>query len=57
LTIPSGLGTISASMGDAFAKAVNQKGFVFEQSYSMDSAVKEVSQIITDYKNRLDGNG
>jgi hypothetical protein len=57
LTIPSGLGTISASMGNVFAKAVNQKGFVFEQSYSMDSAVKEVSQIITNYKNRLDGNG
>tara|TARA_R110002049_G_scaffold113040_2_gene263046 strand:+ start:17268 stop:18281 length:1014 start_codon:yes stop_codon:yes gene_type:complete len=57
LTIPSGLGTISASMGNTFAKAINQKGFVFEQSYSMDSAVKEVSQIITNYKNRLDGNG
>jgi hypothetical protein len=57
LTIPSGLGTISASMGNVFAKAVNQKGFVFEQSYSMDSAVKEVSQIITNYKNRLNGNG
>ncbi len=57
LTIPSGLGTISASMGNVFAKAVNQKGFVFEQSYSMDSAVKEVSQIITNYKNGLNGNG
>ncbi len=57
LTIPSGLGTISVSMGNTFAKAVNQKGFVFEQSYSMDSAVKEVSKIITNYKNRLDGNG
>lgn len=56
LTIPSGLGSISASMGDAFAKAVNPQGFVFEQSYSMDSAVKEVSQIITNYKNQLDGN-
>lgn len=55
LTIPSGLGTISASMGNAFAKAVNTKSFVFEQSYSMDTAVKEVSQIITNYKNQLDG--
>lgn len=54
LIIPSGLGTISASMGNAFAKAVNEKGFAFEQSYSMESAVKEVSQIITNYKNRLD---
>ena len=57
LTIPSGLGTISASMGTAFAKAINPKGFVFEQSYSMDSAVKEVSQIITNYKNQLQPNG
>lgn len=54
LTIPSGLGTISANMGDAFAKAVNEKAFVFEQSYSMESAVKEVSQIITNYKKQLD---
>ncbi|WP_452223716.1 DUF7192 family protein [Lacinutrix chionoecetis] len=57
LTIPSGLGTISASMGNAFAKAVNPKSFVFEQSYSMDTAVKEVSQIITNYKNQLVGKG
>ncbi|WP_407264903.1 hypothetical protein R5N98_12615 [Tenacibaculum maritimum] len=56
LRIPSGLGTISASMGDAFAKAINEKGFVFEQSYSMESAVKEVSQIIINYKKQLDGN-
>jgi hypothetical protein len=56
LTIPSGLGTISASMGTAFAKAINEKGFVFEQSYSMDSAVKEVSEIITNYKRNLDAN-
>ena len=54
LTIPSGLGTISASMGNAFAKAINKKAFVFEQSYSMESAVKEVSQIITNYKKQLD---
>jgi len=57
LTIPSGLGTISSSMGDAFVKSVNPKGFVFEQSYSMDSAVKEVSQIIENYKKQLVANG
>jgi len=57
LTIPSGLGTISASMGSAFTKAINPKGFVFEQSYSMDSAVKEVSQIIINYKKQLQPNG
>lgn len=56
LTIPSGLGTINAAMGTAFAKAVNPKGFVFEQSYSMDSAVKEVSKIITNYKKQQNGN-
>ena len=38
-------------------KAINPKGFVFEQSYSMDSAVKEVSQIITNYKTQLQPNG
>lgn len=54
LTIPMGLGTITALMGTAFVKAVNPKGFVFEQSYAMDSAVKEVSQIITDYKTQRD---
>ena len=53
LTIPSGLGTISRSMGDTFVKNSNTKGFVFEQSYSIDSAVKEVSQIILTYKNQL----
>lgn len=57
LTIPSGLGSISTSMGNAFVKAVNPKGFVFEQSYSMDLAVKEVSQIIENYKKQLVTNG
>lgn len=54
LAIPSGLGTISARMGKAFVKAKDVNAFVFEQSYSMASAVKEVSQIITDYKMQLD---
>ena len=56
LTLPQGLGTITASMGTAFAKAINPKGFVFEQSYAMEAAVKEVSQIITNYKKQLDAN-
>ncbi len=55
MTIPSGLGTIKASMGNNFVKAINPKGFVFEQSYSMDAAVKEVSQIIINYQNQLHG--
>ena len=55
LTIPAGLGTITIAMGSAFAKAVNPKGFVFEQSYAMDAAVREISQIIINYKNQIDG--
>ena len=53
LTIPSGLGSITAQMGSAFAKAINPKGFVFEQSYAMETAVREVTQIIENYKNQL----
>ncbi|AGC75807.1 hypothetical protein DDD_0680 [Nonlabens dokdonensis DSW-6] len=53
LTIPSGLGSITAQMGTAFAKAINPAGFVFEQSYAMETAVKEVTQIIENYKNQL----
>ena len=53
LTIPSGLGSITAQMGTAFAKAINPKGFVFEQSYAMETAVREVTQIIDNYKNQL----
>ncbi|WP_346881279.1 hypothetical protein [uncultured Algibacter sp.] len=57
LTIPSGLGRITNSMGNSFVKNTNRNGFVFEQSYSMDSAVKEVSQIILNYKNQSQKNG
>ena len=53
LTIPSGLGSITAQMGTAFAKAINPKGFVFEQSYAMETAVREVTQIIENYKTQL----
>ncbi len=56
LTIPSGLGSISTNMGNAFVKAIQPKGFVFEQSYSMDSAVKKVSTIISNYKKQLPKN-
>ncbi|WP_010520453.1 DUF7192 family protein [Aquimarina agarivorans] len=57
LSIPAGLGSITTSMGDTFVQATNPKGFVFEQSYAMDAAVKEVSNIITNYKKRLVANG
>ena len=53
LIIPSGLGRITADMGNGFVDTINPKGFVFEQSYEMDSAVKEVVQIIENYKKQL----
>lgn len=51
--IPDGLGSITADMGNDFVKAINPKGFVFEQSYAMDAAVKEVTHIIENYKKQL----
>lgn len=53
LTIPLGLGSIQQSMGADFVKEINPDGFVFEQSYSIDKAVKEVTQIIENYKQQL----
>ena len=53
--IPYGLGRLTKSLGNDFVATINPKAFVFEQSYAMDNAVKEVSNIITKYKNRLDG--
>ena len=53
LNIPSGLGRLTKSMGYEFVQALNEKdtskGFVFEQSYSLDAAAKEVERIITNY--------
>ena len=54
LTIPEGLGSLSKEMGTAFVSLINPKGFVFEQSYAMDTAVKEVSSIIKNYKKRYE---
>lgn len=53
--IPQSLGKLSKRLGNNFVEAINEKGFVFEQSYAMDKAVREVSSIITNYKNRLHG--
>lgn len=53
LTIPEGLGRIEPSMGRDFVEVMQEKGFVFEQSYSLDSATKEVTRIIEDYNQRL----
>lgn len=53
LNIPSGLGRLTPKIGQHFVKAIAPNAFVFEQSYAMDSAVKEVTQIIETYKKRL----
>lgn len=53
--IPQNLGRLTKSLGNNFVEAINEKGFVFEQSYAMDKAVREVSNIITNYKNRVYG--
>ncbi|MEO9870381.1 MAG: hypothetical protein ABJQ69_03700 [Ekhidna sp.] len=53
LAIDTGLGRLTESMGYEFVQVLNEKdtsrGFVFEQSYSLDSAAKEVKRIITTY--------
>ncbi|MDN5201179.1 hypothetical protein QQ008_07395 [Fulvivirgaceae bacterium BMA10] len=54
LKIPNGLGRLKESMGKRFVSALDPKGFVFEQSYSLKSAAKEVKRIIDTYKTRLD---
>ena len=53
LIIPSGLGSLTKDLGSDFVKTINSKGFVFEQSYSLESAVKEVTQIIETYNKNL----
>ncbi len=52
-TIPSGLGKITTNMGTDFVKALQKKGFVFEQSYSLEAATKEVTRIINTYKKAI----
>ncbi len=53
LTIPEGLGRITSAMGNHFVQTINPEGFVFEQSYTMNAAVKEVSKIIKNYKKQI----
>ncbi len=53
LTIPKGLGSLTKGLGYDFVNTINAKGFVFEQSYSLESAVKEVSNIIETYNQNL----
>lgn len=55
--IPSGLGRLTESLGYEFVQVINKedtsRGFVFEQSYSLDAAAKEVERIITTYNDRM----
>ena len=56
LNIPDGLGSLQANMGKDFVTAIREKQdryAVFEQSYSMDTAVNEVTQIITNYTQQI----
>lgn len=53
LTIPSGLGTLIESMGKDFVAALESDGFVFEQSYSLDTAAREVSRIVETYNQKM----
>ena len=54
--VPSSLGRITKTMGKAFVEMISDTDtyhVVFEQSYSMDAAVKEITRIITDYGKHL----
>ena len=53
LNIPSSLGRITEDMGNQFVCAYDHTGFVFEQSYSLEGAAKEVKRIIKTYNQRL----
>ncbi|WP_035085285.1 hypothetical protein [Aquimarina latercula] len=48
--VPPGLGRLHKGIGKEFIAAINPKRHaVFEQSYAMDDAVKEVTEILTRY--------
>lgn len=53
LTIPASLGSAKKGIGKEFIKTLGMGGIVFEQSYDMDSSVREVTQIITTYTQKL----
>ncbi len=50
LNIPNGLGQITPQMHTEFKTQIDEDGFVFEQSYSLEAAAKEVSRIIEEYE-------
>lgn len=51
--VPSGLGKITPDMAKGFVNALGDDGFVFEQSYSLEAAAKEVKRIIETYSKKL----
>ncbi|WP_240315583.1 DUF7192 family protein [Aquimarina longa] len=56
LNIPDGLGSLKENMGKDFVKEITEKqdGYaVFEQSYSINEAVREVTQIIENYTQQI----
>jgi len=52
LNVPQGLGRLTEEMGKDFVNSLDNNAFVFEQSYSLDSAVKETIRIIEDYNHK-----
>jgi len=48
-TVPPGLGQITDTMAKDFVPALKNEGFVFEQSYSLEAAAREVKRIIETY--------
>ncbi|WP_027395061.1 DUF7192 family protein [Aquimarina latercula] len=56
LNIPNGLGSLKENMGKDFVKEIRDKQdryAVFEQSYSINAAVNEVTQIIESYTKQI----
>lgn len=51
--IPKNLGQIKEGIGKQFIAAIKPKAILFENSYTLDSAVKEVTSIITNYSKQL----
>lgn len=51
-TIPLSLGGLQPDIGKEFVAATETAGFVFEQSYSLDAAAREVIRIIESFQNQ-----
>jgi hypothetical protein len=53
LVIPDTLGAITENMGKDFVQQLNSQGVVFEQSYSLEAASREVVSIIEKYNQHI----